>query len=96
MFTWSPASEQVRSEAVSEMHRQLVSLIGTIPGLRAMSLEQDLGEVEGHQDLVLISDHDDLAALASYQSHDAHLQVASFIRSVTTTERHTVDFEISS
>ena len=51
------------------------------------------GVVEGHWDVVLVSEHDDNEALEAYQAHPAHLEAAGFIRSVTN-DRATVDHEV--
>lgn len=91
MFTLAAADEKQRAADTSGMRERLVALVGVIPGLRSMSLDADLGRIEDHWDLVLISEHDDIDALEGYQAHPAHLETATFIRSVTS-NRVTVDF----
>lgn len=94
MFTLTAADEAGRATAVSGMRERLTALVGVVPGLRSMSLGPDLGLVEGHRDVVLVSEHDDNEALEGYQAHPAHLEAFGFIRSVTTSERAVVDYEI--
>lgn len=92
MFTLSATDDKQREADETQVRQRLVALVGVIPGLLAMSLVADLGLIEDHWDVVLISDHDDRDALESYQTHPAHLEVATFIRSVTSS-RATVDYE---
>jgi hypothetical protein len=93
-FTLTAAGEAERAADVSGMHDRLTALVGVVPGLLSMSLKPDLGLVENHWDVVLISDHDDNEALEGYQQHPAHLEAAAFVRSVTNSDRVTVDFEV--
>lgn len=93
MFTLASKDETQRATDVAEVRGRLAALVGVIPGLRTISLEPDLGLVAGHFDVVLISDHDDNAALEAYQAHPSHVDASAFIRSVTS-DRATVDFEI--
>ena len=93
-FQLTAASDAERAADISQMQERLNALVGVIPGLQTMSLKPDLGLVEGHWDVVLISEHDDNAALEGYQEHPAHKEAGAFIRSVTTSERVTVDYEL--
>jgi hypothetical protein len=93
-FQLTAASDAERAADISEMQERLGALVGVVPGLRTMSLKPDLGLVEGHWDVVLVSDHDDSEALEGYQAHPAHLEAAAFIRSVTSSDRVTVDYEL--
>jgi hypothetical protein len=93
-FQLTAASDDERAADISGMQERLSALVGVIPGLQTMSLKPDLGLVEGHWDVVLVSEHDDNAALEGYQAHPAHLEAAAFIRSVTSSDRVTVDYEV--
>lgn len=93
-FNLTAAADSERAADISGMQERLAALVGVIPGLRSMSLKPDLGLVEGHWDVVLVSEHDDNEALEGYQTHPAHLEAATFIRSVTNSDRVTVDYEV--
>jgi heme-degrading monooxygenase HmoA len=93
MFTLASRDDAQRAADVAEARRRLTALVGVVPGLRTISLERDLGRVDGHFDVVLVSDHDDEAALEAYQAHPAHVDASAFIRSVTD-DRAGVDFEV--
>ena len=93
-FTLTAASDVERAADIAEMQSRLGGLVGVVPGLQTMTVKPDLGLVEDHWDVVLISDHDDNEALEGYQKHPAHLEAAAFIRSVTNSDRVTVDFEV--
>jgi hypothetical protein len=82
-----------RAAAVAGMRERLEPLVGVIPGLRSLVVRADLGAVEGNWDVVLLSEHDDRAALDAYQSHPDHVAAGSFVRSVVT-ERVCVDHEV--
>lgn len=94
MFQLTAAADSERAADISQMQERLGSLVGVVPGLRTMSLKPDLGLVEGHWDVVLVSEHDDNEALEGYQAHPAHKEVSAFIQSVTTSERIAVDYEL--
>lgn len=92
-FTLAATEEAQRASDVNEMRSRLTALVGVVPGLRDISLRRDLGLIDDHWDVVLVSDHDDNAALEGYQSHPAHQEAAGFIRSVTS-GKATVDVEL--
>ena len=94
MFNLSAAADSERAADISEMQSRMTALVGVVPGLQSMSLKADLGLVEDHWDVVLISEHDDNEALEGYQAHPAHQEAGAFIRSVTNSDRATVDFEV--
>lgn len=94
LFTLTAAADSERATDVSGMQDRLGALVGVIPGLQSMVVKPDLGLVEGHWDVALISEHDDNEALEGYQAHPAHLEAAAFIRSVTSSDRVTVDYEV--
>lgn len=94
MFQLTAAADSERAADISQMQERLGSLVGVVPGLKSMSLKPDLGLVEGHWDVVLVSEHDDNAALEGYQAHPAHLEVSAFIKSVTSSDRVAVDYEL--
>lgn len=94
MFTLTGVDEAAQQRDLDGMREQLAALVGVIPGLQKVTVERDLGLVPGHKDIVLISDHDDNAALEGYQAHPGHLAAAEYIRSITTSDRTTVDYEL--
>jgi hypothetical protein len=72
---------------------RLTALVGVVPGLLAMDVEPDLGEVDGHWDLVLVSDPESAAALAGYQAHPEHVAAAAWVGRFVR-ERAIVDYEV--
>ena len=93
LFQLSAASEEERVADISGMQERLAALVGVVPGLQSISLKPDLGLLEDHWDVALVSDHDDNEALEGYQAHPAHQEAGAFIRSVTN-DRATVDYEL--
>lgn len=93
MFNLSATEPAQRRADIAQMQERLASLLGIVPGLQSVRLAPDLGHIEGHWDVVLVSEHDDNAALEGYQAHPAHVEAGAFIRSVTS-DRATVDYEL--
>ena len=73
------------------MKAKLEALNGRIPGLRSLRLGADLASTDGHWDCVLISEHDDAAALQGYQVHPDHVLVKDWLSDYVA-DRATVDF----
>lgn len=88
----SPDPEQRRRD-LDGIQERLTALVGIVPGLRSVSVAPDLGSSNGNWDVMLLSEHDDEAALQAYQEHPAHLETAAFIRSVVR-ERACVDSSV--
>ena len=53
----------------------------------------DLGQVDGHWEVVLVSDFSDNAALERYQAHPDHVRVAQGISGLIS-DRAIVDYEL--
>jgi len=94
MFNLSAAADSERAADIAEMQSRLNALVGVVPGMRSMTLQPDLGLLEDHWDVILVSEHDDNEALEGYQAHPAHKEAGAFIRSVTNSDRATVDYEV--
>ena len=93
-FTLTAASEEERAADLAGMEQRLTAMVGVIPGLRSMVVKPDLGLIEDHWDVILISEHDDNEALEGYQAHPAHLAAGAYVRSITSSERVTIDYEM--
>lgn len=93
MFTLSATGNEQRAIDIDSIRQTLEALVGPIPGLQSVVFEPDLALVPGHWDAVLISEHDDNAALEAYQVHPMHVEAAGFIGALTV-NRATVDFEV--
>ena len=91
MFTLKATEPDERLTNTDEIRARLTALVGEIPGLISVILEPDLGLVDGHWDLVLVSQHDDNAALEAYQVHPLHKEVAGFIGTLVS-DRATIDY----
>lgn len=93
-FKLASADDAGRAAAADGIRDRLSALVGVIDGLLGVVVERDLGLVAGHWDVVLISEHDDNAALEAYQSHPAHVEAAAWIGTVVT-DRAVVDFAVA-
>jgi hypothetical protein len=72
---------------------RLTALVGVVPGLIRMDVEPDLGGVDGHWDLVLVSDHESVDALDAYQAHPRHREAAAWVAPFIV-ERAVVDYRL--
>ncbi len=93
LVLWKLAAEtdDEKAAVVAEMARRFGALVPIIDGTERLDIRADLGETEGNWDVVLDSDYRDAAALAAYQVHPDHVEVAAWVRSVVTA-RACLDF----
>jgi hypothetical protein len=87
-----PSPEEKKHQA-SRVRRALEGLVGVVPGMSALEVGVAGAGQEHGADVVLISTHDGWEALAAYQKHPAHLEVARLIAEFKT-ERRVLDFEV--
>jgi hypothetical protein len=83
---------QKRTDARA-MKQRLEALSSVVPGVRSLQVGIDLGRVSGHWDVVLVSDHDSVAALEAYQVHPDHVAAAEFVSSVVA-DKACVDYDV--
>ncbi len=83
----------VKAEQSARIAASLEALTGVVPGMSSIAVGTDLGMTAGNWDVVLVSEHDDEAALAAYQVHPEHVRAAGFIKSVVST-RSCVDYRL--
>lgn len=91
-WTLQADAAEERAAAVAGMRSRLEALVGVIPGLQSLVVRADLGRVEANWDVVLVSEHDDAAALEAYQVHPAHVEAGAFVKSVVR-DKSCVDYE---
>ena len=94
IFTLISENAQQREADIAAVKERLRVLVGVVPGLRSVVFEPDLGLIASHQNAVLVSEHDDNAALEGYQVHPGHIEAAAVIASVTGPSRSIVDYEL--
>lgn len=92
-FKLSATDPVQRAQDADGIRSHLTALVGVIPGLQGMTVAPDLGLVDTHWDVVLVSDHDDNAALEAYQAHPAHKDASAWVSGVVT-DRAIIDFEV--
>jgi hypothetical protein len=92
---WKFATDDPAEKAahVADLAARFGALVPVIDGTERIEIRGDLGETEGNWDVVLDSDYRDRAALAAYQVHPAHVEVAAYVRSLVVA-RSCVDFEV--
>lgn len=86
-------SPQERRDQAARIEAALLGLRGKIPGMSSLEVGVAIAEQPDQADLVLISTHDDWAALKTYQEHPDHAGVAKLIGELRV-ERRAVDFQL--
>ena len=79
-------------EDAAGIRSRLSALVGVVPGLQSVEVGNDLGLVDTHWNVVLVSEHDSNADLEGYQAHPAHKEASAWIATVTS-DRKIVDYE---
>ncbi len=85
---WNLKEENKSEQTLLKMKQILNDLVGVVPGL--ISVQVGFG-FKG-ADIILISEHEDKAALETYRTHPAHVEVGKFVRAVVGS-RTDCDFE---
>ncbi|MBX9718510.1 MAG: Dabb family protein [Microbacteriaceae bacterium] len=93
MFRLAADDDAQRRDDAHGIAERLEALETQIPGIQSIRVDRDLGLVDGHWDVVLVSEHDDNAALEAYQVHPAHKEAAAWIGSVVS-DRAVVDYSL--
>lgn len=90
---WKLASEDAdeRAAHAAGIAERLRSLVGVVPAIRRLAVEDNVAYPEVNADVALIMEVDDLEALEAYQTHPAHQEAAGYIRSVVAA-RMGIDF----
>lgn len=65
---------------IEESLVRLRSLTGRIPSLRSIRCGRNSRQTPHSYDIVLISEHDSLAGLASYLEHPLHLELLEWLQ----------------
>ena len=88
------AKDATRRAADSRrIQEDLQSLRSQIDEILDLHVGIDLGLVDGHWEVVLVSDFSDNAALERYQAHPDHVRVAQGISGLVS-DRAVVDYEL--
>lgn len=95
IVSWKMNGEttEERATQASEIAEALRQLPNTVPGILALDVHLNAFNAEANWDLVLVSDHEDQAALDAYAIHPDHLDVVAVVK-VRAAGRAGVDFEI--
>ena len=74
----SSGTPQVSADA-ERVRAELLPLVDSVPHVDHLEVGTDLGTVQSHWDLVLVSHHASEAELAAYQQHPAHVDAVKAI-----------------
>lgn len=93
-FRLSASDPEQRAKDVAGLQDRLEPLADVIPGVKDLRVRADLGKVDTHWHVVLISVHTNIEALEAYQVHPAHVAAARWVNTVVA-DRAVVDFELT-
>lgn len=93
LFRLAANDDTQRRDDAHSIAERLEALQMQIEGIQSIRVDRDLGLVDGHWDVALVSEHDDNAALEAYQVHPAHKEVAAWIGTVVS-DRAVVDYSL--
>jgi len=85
--------EEGKAVNIAKTRVMLEALVEKIAPLRSMEVGIDINGSERAMDLSLYSTFDSVAGLKEYATHEAHLEVVSFIKEVTV-ESRVVDYHL--
>jgi hypothetical protein len=87
-----PGADEKKAQA-ERVRSALLGLIGKIPGMSSLHVGIASAAESEQSDVVLITTHDDWAALEGYQKHPEH-QIAARLIGELRVERRVLDFEL--
>ncbi len=93
LFRLAADDDAQRRDDAHGIAERLEALETQIAGIQSIRVDRDLGLVDGHWDVALVSEHDDNAALEAYQAHPAHQEAAAWVGTVVS-DRATVDYAL--
>ena len=82
-----------RTRQATEIAEALRPLPQTVPGILSLEVHLNAYNADANWDLVLVSDHEDQAALDVYATHPDHLAVVALVKE-RAAGRAGVDFEV--
>lgn len=88
-----PAEGTTAEQIALEMKSRIEALADCVPGIVAIEVGLDVSRTNASADVALYSEFADAEALAAYQVHPAHREVAEFVGRVTTS-RVVADYEV--
>jgi hypothetical protein len=94
LFRMKANDQAQRASDIAAMKQRLEALRDVVPGVERLDVAADLGEVAGHWEAALVSEHPDAAALAGYQGNPAHREVVEWLNTIVA-DRAVVDYELS-
>ena len=95
IVSWKMSGETAsdRARQAQEVVDALTPLRDLVPGVVALNVHVNEYNADANWDVVLVSDHEDRAALDVYATHPDHLAAAAQVKA-RATARAGVDFEV--
>jgi hypothetical protein len=87
------AGGRSKQENALEIKKRFEAMRPIMPGLLRLDFGIDVAGTEQSSDVALYTEFESRAALAAYQTHQAHTDIVAFIADLRS-ERRVVDYEI--
>jgi hypothetical protein len=93
MWKIKATDERTKEENLAEMKKRILALKGEVEVLKEIAVGINYNRSDMAYDIVLESEFDSKEDLNAYQVHPKHVEVAGFVRLVST-DRVVVDYEV--
>lgn len=93
LFRQSATDPEQRRRDADQLRDRLEGLVGVVPGVSDLRVGPDLGDVDGHWDLALVSHHASVDDLRQYATDPRHREVIAWVDGFIT-ERAVVDVHL--
>ncbi len=91
-FQLAASDPDVRQRHVVEMRSRLEALADVVPGVISIEVHPDLGVVDSHWPLILVSSFESTEALDQYLVHPRHRAVVDWMNDGVVVDRVAVDY----
>jgi heme-degrading monooxygenase HmoA len=95
LFRLAATDAEERARVAAEVRRRLEALVGVVQGLHDLQVRADLGEMDGHWDVALVTLHETRDDFAAYAADPRHREVIAYCDTVVS-DRAVVDSDLGS
>lgn len=90
MWKFKQENKQANMDKLRDM---LLALDGVVPELKHVEIGQDVQQLDGNYDMVLVTEFASTEDMQSYKVHPEHVKISKFCKSIRE-DRVCVDYEV--